>query len=225
MRAELAKPLALLLAVVAVAILLGVVGQRLLGAVGPEAELITQLKTLERTGAVVKLAGGDELRLPKLQYQRMQVHVEPGGRQALVTCTLDATGDLSGRTTVSSLGLERVPFALVDGDWERTRGPAPRLVAIVTALEARRRLLEAGGPFPDGGTTQGVDVAQLLALNHRKVEAKAWYIRSERAEVLVSEDFQLKGDLPDRPVQDPGTRRLTLVEDATGEFRFPGGVR
>ncbi|HQR46579.1 MAG TPA: hypothetical protein PK598_11280, partial [Thermoanaerobaculia bacterium] len=50
-------------------------------------------------------------------------------------------------------------------------------------------------------------IPALLALTHRVSTREAWYSRSEREDVTVSEDYRLEGQRPERPVDEKGTRR------------------
>ena len=137
------------LAIGAVVLVLAVLGGRLLGfAAGPEVELITQLKKAER-GVDLGVAPYGTLVGAKLQYQRLSVTVDEPAHTAMVTGTLDFTGVFNRDIKVSSLGLEKVPFVFKDGEWQPVAGVAPRLVAIVQALEVRRRRIEAGDFAPE----------------------------------------------------------------------------
>ncbi len=218
------------IAALAVAAALAVLGPRLLGAAaGPEAEIITVLKRLEREGLRVPLPGVSQpLISRKLQYARLSVSVAPGGERAEVFATLDFTGGL-GATEVSSLGVERVAFVRRDRQWTPEQGPAPRLVAVVRALEARRRALEAGdtaalqalaGEGREGG---GAELARVLALRQRRYRAEGWYLRLEREEAVVTERWRLEGALPERPVDERGERRLELNRRGD-EFLFSAGL-
>lgn len=93
----------------------------------------------------------------------------------------------------------------------------PRLVTILDALERRRAALDRGEVQPDGGVG-------WPGLSHRVYSSLAWFIRSEREDVLVSEDYQVQGQLPDRPLDEKATRRLSLHEDPSGLFSFPDGI-
>lgn len=217
MNDEGSKVLGLLVAVVALGLVVAVFGTTLLGgASGPENELITWVKQQERAGPFGRLTA------EKASYQRLSVVVAADGQSATVSGTLDFTGRL-GAVTVSSLGFERVAFVLADGSWRATQGPAPRLEAIVRALERRRAALQAG-TIPDAPGLDVVEAERLRRIEQRRYTAEAWFIRSEKERIEVSESFRLEGQLPDRPVDEKGTRRLTLVEDARGEFLFPHGL-
>ncbi len=209
---------------VAVGLVLAVLGPRFFSfAGGPEGELITELKRVERIGLTSPVGTLGLLEGLELQYQRLSVSVDPKGDRAVVTCTLDFTGTFRRATKVSSLGLERIAFVRRGGAWEPERGYAPRLTAVVLALEQRRVALQ-GGEFDvpaDGGAAE---LATLKAMTRRGYTADAWYIRSEREDVTVSEDYRLEGALPDRPVDERGTRRLTLTEGPRGDFLFQNGL-
>lgn len=218
------RALGFLAATVGLALAVAVLGPRLLGAAaGPEAELVTHLKTIERTGLSLALPGVGTLYGTQVGFQRISVTLDADGQGATVTSTLDFTGNLAregelDRTRVSSLGLERARYRWLDGAWAPESSDAPRLSSILSALEARRRFLDSGDLPPDAGLDAVRDMTR------RVYTSEAWYVRSERGEVLVSEDYRLEGDLPDRPVDERGTRRLTLVEDTEGMFNFPGPI-
>lgn len=222
MTSEGQKVLGFVAATAALVLIVAVFGQRVLGvAAGPENELITQLKRLEQPG----VAFDDEglLRGTKVSYQRLSVSVEPDGQHAVVNGTLDFTGTWRGTVTVGSLGLEKVRFERRAEAWVLVEGPAPRLFAILRALERRRVALQAA-QIPDAPGLD-LDRAELFRRLERRVfTSEAWYIRSEREGVEVAEDFRLTGALPERPIDEKGTRRLSLVEDARGEFSFPHGL-
>ncbi len=220
MKDDAQKLLGFLVATVAVGLLIAVFGTRLLGlAAGPENELITTLKRLEQPGAVY--AAG--LVAERASYQRLSVSVAPDGETAVVQGTLDFVGRFADATTVSSLGFEKVRFLKKNDEWTMPDGPAPRLTGIVLALERRRRALEAGQIPP----ADGLDVAEadrVRRIEGRALQVDAWFIRSEKDGVEVSEDSRLQGRLPDRPVDERRTRRLSLEEDSRGEFLFPHGL-
>ncbi len=203
---------------------------RLLGAAaGPEAEIITALKSTEREGLELTLPGaGGKLVSREHHFARITVNVEPGGQRAVAWATLDFTGRL-GRTEVGSLGVERVPFVLRGRTWEPEGPTAPRLVEVVGRLEARRRALETGnrtalealrapGAVAEGGG-EAEEVEKVLALQRRRYQAEAWYLRLERDEVVASETWRLEGVLPSRPVDERGQRRLSLIRRGE-EFLF-----
>lgn len=197
-----------LLATAALVAVVVVLGPRLLGAAGPEAEIVTDLKRLEQRGISVELPFGT-LRSTALQYQRISVTVDAAGQQAIVTGTLDFVGAVEratslAPTSVSSLGLERMRWRRQsDGAWVAERSALPRLLAIVEALERRRALKEQ-------------EVAP--GASHRAYRAGGWYIRSEREEVMVSEDYRLVEDRPERPIDERGTSRLVLSPAPDGGF-------
>ena len=223
---ELQKVGALGVAVAVFAALAYIWMPRLLGkAAGPDTELITQLKVLERDGMELPVLGGT-LESTKVHFQRLTVTVDPTGQRATVLGTLDFVGRL-GMTEVSSLGVEKIPFVLQGADWKVEGVVAPRLVAVVTALESRRRALESGNRAalaalaPDAGF--GDEAEQWLALMERTLKVDAWFIRLERDEVQVSEQYRLDGFGRDRPFRSAGPRRLDL-RAAGGTFFFPNGL-
>jgi hypothetical protein len=216
------------IAAVALALVLAVLVPRFLGAAaGPEATIITALKRTERDGLELALPGvGAPLTSSKHYFARITVRVEPGAQRAEALATLDFTGRL-GDTEVSSLGVERVPFVLSQGEWVPEGLATPRLAAVVAALEARRRALEAGDRSAlralveggeDGGGP-GAAVEEVLALRKRRYRAEAWYIRLERDEAVASEHWRLEGELPSRPVDERGQRQYRLVRSGE-QFLF-----
>lgn len=201
-------------ATVCVVLVGGVLGQRFLfAAAGPDGAIITRLKELERDGLELRSDAGT-LQGGTLQYQRISVTLDAAGRRATVTSTLDFTGRLrrgdASVTRVSSLGLERATYVLNGTEWTPETSDAPRLLGIVQALDARRVALDTGDT--------------LATVEQHRWESQAWFIRSEREEIEVAEDYRLTGVTPDRPVDEKGTRRLSLREDTDGGFSFPDGL-
>lgn len=221
---ELHRFLGFLAAAAALGLVIAVFGSRFLGSAGgPDGAIVTHLKRLERSGVEEPL-GGATLLGPKLQFERISVVLDADGKGATVTSTLDFTGELRragavpSSTRVSSLGLERARFKLVDGEWAPDGPALPRLLTILKALERRRAAIENGERQPDGSIPYG-------EVSGRRYQSLAWYIRSEREDVTVSEDFRFEGRTPDRPIDEKATRRLSLREDAaTGLFSFPDGI-
>jgi hypothetical protein len=198
----------------AVVLVGGALGQRVLfAAAGPDGAIITRMKELERSGLEISSDAG-VLVSTKLQYQRISVTLDAAGTRATVTSTLDFTGLLrrsdASVTRVSSLGLERATYVLDRTEWTPEHTDAPRLLRIVQALDARRVALDTGDA--------------LAPIEHHHWESQAWFIRSERGEVEVAEDYRLTGTTRERPVDEKATRRLSLQEDADGGFSFPGGL-
>ena len=202
-------------------------GPRLLGAAaGPEAEIITALKEAEHDGVSLPVPGAPvSLVSRKIQYARIAVSVAPDGQSAEAYATLDFEGAL-GPTVVSTAGVERVPFTHASGKWRPESSVAPRLVAAVAALEARRRALEQGlpqalsrlvGEGGDGGAGQAW--AEVAPLGRRRLTVAAWYVRLERDEAVVTEHYRMEGDLPSRPVDTRGERPLLLVREGD-QFLF-----
>lgn len=200
-----AKAGAFAAAVIAAVLAVVLLGPRLLVRLGgAENELLVALKSLEREGFSIPLREGT-LRSERLHYQRMSVSVDEAAGRGVVRCTLDFTGTFGAGTRVSSLGYELVPFEWRSGAWEPSEGPAPRLAAIVAALERRRRQEERG---PAGLADPGEPRADAVGSVDRRYRAEAWYVRSERELVEVAEDYRLSESRPDRPVDERGTRRL-----------------
>lgn len=213
MSREVSSFLTFLGATAAVGLVLFVLGgQFLSSAGGADGAIITHLKQLEAQGVNHPL-GWAVLVGPKLQFQRMSVMLDANGLGATVTSTLDFTGELRrpgdySVTRVSSLGLERARYRLKDGDWQPEDTDFPRLRAILEALERRRvEMQKEETHFP--GTSE------------RVYRSEAWFIRSEREDVTVSEDYRFQGKTAERPVDEKATRRLVLHEEGDGLFRFP----
>lgn len=221
MNREFSRFLGFLAATAALGLVIAVLGSRFLGqASGPDGAIVTHLKKLERDGVELQLRSG-ELLGPKLQFERISIAMDADGEGATVSSTLDFTGELrrtgGGSTKVSSLGLERARYQLKDGEWVAQSTDLPRLSLILEALERRRVALDHGEVQADGGVG-------WPGLTHRVYSSLAWYIRSEREDVMVSEDCRLEGQMPDRPVDEKATRRLSLHEDSSGFFSFPDGI-
>jgi hypothetical protein len=222
MNREFARFLGFLAATAALGLVIAVLGSRFLGqASGPDGAIVTHLKKLERDGVELQLRSG-ELLGPRLQFERISITMDANGEGATVTSTLDFTGELrrtggGAPTKVSSLGLERARYLLKDGEWVAESTDLPRLSLILETLEQRRVALDHGEVQPDGGQA-------WPGLTHRVYSSLAWYIRSEREDVVVSEDYRLEGRMPDRPVDEKATRRLSLHEDSSGLFSFPDGI-
>lgn len=217
-----ARALGFAAATAALVLAVGVLGPKLLGAAaGPEAELVTRLKRLERPGVEWTVAGG-RLRADSVSFQRISVALDADGQGATVTSTLDYVGRFvrpdGSSTGVSSLGLERARYRFLRDEWAPEAGDAPRLTAIVDALEGRRVTLNAQALPAEPG------LEALAALRQRRYWSADWYVRSERDEVLVSEAYRLEGEAPERPVDEKGTRRLVLRPAPGGLFTFPHGL-
>lgn len=202
-------------------------GPRLLGdAAGPEIEILTVLKEAESKGFELNVGMPQPLLSTRAHFDRVSVTVQRADR-AVVTATLDFDGKVDA-TTVSSLGAERVPFIRKDGEWQPVSGFAPVLTTIVKKLEARRQGLQEGklemicSGRKDSGESS--ELQKLLQVQHRRMRVSQWLIRSEREDVTVTEEWRINGDLPDRPVDDIGTRRLLLRPSSDGELCFPDGL-
>jgi hypothetical protein len=212
MSSEAQRFIAFVLAMGALLTSLIILVPRIFRSAGPvENEVALKLKEAEREGVTLQLSTNQaKVVATKARYDRISVHrdaKEPNKTRAVAT--LDFTG-LLGKTEVSSLGFEEVAFVFKDGAWVVASGLAPRLVRILETLESSRQATEITTLFgPDGG----VDPANILTqpgIKNRRYEVLAWYIRSEREDVLVTEKARLTGDLPDRPVDELVDRSLTL---------------
>jgi hypothetical protein len=191
---------------------------RLLGAAaGTEAGLIAILQRTEREGLTLSVPGASTpLVSGQAHFDRFSATIEPQDASARVTCTLDFTGSI-GSTKVSSVGLEKIPFRYQGGQWVASSGFAPRLTAVVAALEARRQALETGRGSP------GADLDQILSVSSRRYQAVAWYIREERDRAIVTEEYRLTGRRSQQDVDEKGTRRLHL-ERREEQFLFLEGI-
>lgn len=221
--------LGFLLVVALVGGLLWQFGGKLLGAAGgPELEMLSALKDTEREGLSFQPSPGKPpVTSMRHHYDRVTVQLEVAARRAEAVATLDFEGRW-GSARVGSLGLEKVPFQFVDGRWGATSGLAPRLSAILRALEARRQALETGdreglAALSGGTLAPSPELDALLSVSARRLEVKAWLLRSERDEVLVTEEVRVLGTLPDRPVDELQTRRLYLTPGGDG-FLFLRGL-
>ncbi len=191
-------------ATLGVVILAGVLGQQFFGEVGgADGALITRLKEAEHDGLRIVTDGG-VLVGEKLQYQRIAVTLDASGERATVISTLDFTGEWRRGpldvTKVSSLGLERAEYVRDAWSWRPVNSDAPRLFAIVQALDAR---------------------ALSLRSRSQQYQPRAWFIRSERDEVEVAEEYRLITQTPERPVDELAVKRLSLHDDGDGGFSFP----
>jgi hypothetical protein len=204
----------------------------LLGAAaGPEAELVTLLKRTEASGMTVEVAGSPEpLVSTKHRYDRITLEVRPQEQKAEATLTLQLEGKLAS-ATVSSLGFERVRFEHVREGWQPEAGLAPQLSGALSALVRRQQALSAGDvdalrALAGEGVTvspERGELQELLALQERRYEVSAWYLRGEREATVVTEHYRVQGNLPDKPVDRRGERRLRLVPSGT-QFTFQDGV-
>jgi hypothetical protein len=216
----------LLLAGIALLVLV-LLAPRLLGRVsGPEGEIITALKESESDGIELTLPEGT-LRSTRLQFERISVTVDASARKAVAVATLDFVGRFAD-TEVSSLGVERIPFEYDGWSWKPESGFAPRLAAAVSLLERRRRALAAGSipqllklidPPDEPRLAAHPALQKLQAARDRDYRARAWYLRLDREGAVATEEYRMLGSLPDRPLDERGSRRLTL-QRRDAEFLF-----
>jgi hypothetical protein len=195
-----------------------------------EGEVISRLKRTERDGLSLTVPGASApLVSREHHFDRITVQVDHQAGTAVAVATLDFTGKL-GPTEVSSLGLERIRFRYTDGDWLPDGEVAPLLVASVARLEARRKALDAGdekrlaslfGGEP-AVLAQDAALRRVLGMTSRSYRAKAWYLRSEREGIQISEAYRLVGANPDRPIDEEGLRSLSLTRRGQELFFWPG---
>jgi hypothetical protein len=228
------KPLLFAIAIAALGTSAVLLGPRLLDlAGGPDAALGAALTETEREGLRLVIPGSPETLVARRHhFDRISTHLEPDGNTGYAISTLDFTGAL-GATVVSSLGLERTTFQRGEGGWRPANGFAPLLAAIVSALEARRQILESGDSARRMGllaaSSHGGDAPRdpffqrLAAIGNRRYQVLSWYIRSERDRAEVREDYHLTGTLRGGPVDEKGARRMTL-QRRDSQFLFAEGL-
>jgi len=202
---------------------------RMLGAAGgPEPELIAALRTAELARAPIVVPGGPSFEPRNLRFDRFSITVN--GEQALAVATLDASGSCGG-VEVSSLGRERVSFRRRAGRWEPDGPLAPSLAAALSVLWQRAALLSGSAAGSLGALVVPADrdralgdarIDSVLRLPGHRWEPRAWYLRSERGEVLVTEEAVLSSSSRN---PEPRTGRLRLVSSGeAGSFVFAGGL-
>jgi hypothetical protein len=197
------KRLASFLAVAGILVGALMLGYRLLGAAaGPDPQLVAMVRQSEFQKLELPIPGAGASLVSRVhRFDRLSVHLD-GAASAYVVGTLDFVGSIQG-TEVSSVGLEKVPFAYRNGQWQPTAGWAPQLTAVVSALEERRRALEHNG---NGFRPIG------------------WYIRIERNQAIVTEEFHPRAEPSPRFAgEDAHSRRLTLQRRGD-DFSFSQGL-
>lgn len=200
-------------------------------AAGPDAELIAELKRTEKTGLSLPVPGTQTpLVSSEHRYERFIAALEPSGEVLRMGATLELKGKFH-RVQVGSFTAERLEFFRDGADWEPQGGVAPLLVAVVSALERRRLALEAfdrdalsglRAPGAEAPVNEARELELMAGLRNRRYEVTAWYIRAEGDEAVVTEDYRLTGDLPDRPLDRKASRRLTLKRAGREFFFWPG---
>lgn len=195
-----------------------------------EGDIIGQLKATEREGLSLSVPGAAApLKSDRHHFDRITVEVDYPAGTAAAVATLDFDGKL-GQTEVSSLGLEKIAFRYRDGAWKPEGSLAPMLTHAVARLEARRRALEANDPGrllalwggERGQVPDDAALRRVLAMSVKSYRVKAWYLRSERDQYLVSESYRLIAETPDRPVDEEGLRKLSLTRRGQELFFWPG---
>ncbi|HEY1335115.1 MAG TPA: hypothetical protein VGF31_12720 [Myxococcaceae bacterium] len=201
----------------------------MLGAAGgPEPELISAFRTAELARAPIPVPGGPPFEPRSLRFDRFSITVD--GDHASAVATLDAAGSC-GSVEVSSLGRERVGFRRHGGRWEPEGPIAPALAQALSVLWQRSRLLSGSAaasleglvlPADRERALQDARIDSVLRLPGHRWEPRAWYLRSERGEVLVTEEANLTSSSRE---PEPRTGRLRLVPSGEdGSFVFAGGL-
>jgi hypothetical protein len=202
---------------------------RMLGAAGgPEPEVVAALRGAELARAPIAVPGGPAFEPRSLRFDRLSITVD--GDRASAVVTLDASGS-SGGVQVSSLGRERVEFRRRAGRWEPDGPLAPALAGSLAALWQRADLLSGSAPDAPGPLVAAGDreealrdarIDSVLRLPGHRWEPRAWYLRSERGEVLATEEAVLTSSSREPEVR-TGRLRLLPSGDA-GSFVFAGGL-
>ncbi len=197
-------------------------------AAGPDAALQSILKSAEIAGLSIEIPGSPvPLRSHRLHFDRVSTHLDGAGRTAQARSTLDFEG-LLGSIEVSSLGVERTAFERQGGGWRPRDGLAPRLAAVVSALQARRRALEKADAealarlavsAEVGRAERDGDLLRRIA-SGQAYRPSAWYIRLERHAALVTESYEIAAG---SSAPETGKRRLTL-ELQGSQFLFSGSL-
>jgi len=202
---------------------------KMLGAAGgPEPEVIAAFRAAELARAPIAVPGGPPFEPRNLRFDRFSITVD--GDRASAVATLDASGRCGG-VEVSSLGRERVGFRRHGGRWQPDGPLAPALAGALSVLGRRARLLSGNAPESLGGLVLPADrdravadarIDSVLRLPGHRWEPRAWYLRSERGEVLVTEEANLTSSSRE---PEPRTGRLRLVPSGEdGSFVFAGGL-
>jgi len=201
-------------------------------AAGPDAGIRSSLQQGEHAGLALTIPGTSAALLSRrLHYDRITTHVDADDEEAFALSTLDFEGML-GSVHVSSLGVERIPFERYGTQWRPRSSLAPRLAGVVAALEARRQALESGdvgklvvlAASPEGGRTAQDELLRRAASAPQPLHhICAWYIRLERNQALVTEEYRIGEGSAERPPKEKGTRRLTLERQGS-QFLFSGSL-
>lgn len=202
---------------------------RMLGAAGgPEPEVIAAFRAAELARAPIPVPGGPSFDPRSLRFDRFSITVD--GDRASAVATLDASGSCGG-VEVSSLGRERVGFRRQGGRWQPDGPLAPALAGALSVLRQRARLLSGSAaeglgvlvlPADRDRAVADARIDSVLRLPGHRWEPRAWYLRSERGEVLVTEEANLTSSSRE---PEPRTGRLRLVPSGEGgSFVFAGGL-
>jgi len=195
---------------------------------GPEPEVIAAFRTAELARAPIPVPGAAPFEPRSLRFDRFSITVD--GDRASAVATLDASGSCGG-VEVSSLGRERVGFRRRAGRWEPDGPLAPALSAALSTLWQRAALLSGSAAGSLGALVLPADreralgdarIDSVLRLPGHRWEPRAWYLRSERGEVVVTEEAVLSSSSRE---PEPRTGRLRLVSSGEGgSFVFAGGL-
>lgn len=194
---------------------------------GPEDAVMAALKKTETDGLGLEVPGRSvRLVAQRHSFDRITVSVEKSADAAVAFATLDFNGTL-GEITVSSLGRERIPFRRDRDGWKPAGSYAPELVAVVVTLEARRQALASGNLGELASLNGGADfsnsqpaLSAFLETNTRRYRARAWFIRLDRDEFIVTEQYE---DDRDQAREKMATRRLRLYR-REGKLLFRDGL-
>src|SRR5262249_15331860 len=190
--------------------------------------LIAALRTAELARAPIPVRGGPSFEPRSLRFDRFSITVD--GEQASAIATLDASGSCGGGE-VSSLRPGRVSVPRPAGRGEPDGPLAPSLAAALSVLWQRAALLSGSaagslgalvGPADRDRAVGDARIDSVLRLPGHRWEPRAWYLRSERGEVLVTEEAVLSSSSRN---PEPRTGRLRLVSSGeAGSFVFAGGL-
>ena len=197
-----------------------------IAAAGPRSEIVGTIKKTEVDGLSLTLPHSKEpLVAHHHHFDRVSVKLDEASGRAEAFSTLDFTGAW-GKVEVSALGSERTLFALRKRGWAPADGYAPLLARSVDMMVRRQSAIEKGDRLTlssliRGGRLELEDELTwkfLTSLQNRKYTPLAWYLRIAKDEVRATEAYRLEGSLPDRPIDEKGSRSLILKPEGTDLF-------
>lgn len=188
---------------------------------GPEGEIARYLE-VHAAGATFAIPGGDSVKVTSARFDH--VLVKPEGEGYTAVTQVDAEAIYGAGVPVSYIGLERIPFVRVDGQWSPKGALLPGLQDVGATLLAHRqallhhdlaalRALLAQGYQGDRAALKG-----SLTDEGEAIEIRRWTIRVERGSASVSEEVA-----PSRTFRARGQLRLELVREAGG-FKILSGL-